>query len=85
MNNDERNCPACGETIKALAIKCKHCKSDIQNKTSSIKTNDEKIQVSNIENSMFSAKEIFFTFVIPIFAISLNFHKLNSTNKHERC
>lgn len=59
MNNDERNCPAFGETIKALAIKCKHCKSDIQNKTPSIKTNDEKIKVSNIEYSMSSAKTIF--------------------------
>ncbi len=29
MNSDEKACPYCGEIIKAVAIKCKHCQSDI--------------------------------------------------------
>jgi hypothetical protein len=29
LSSADKQCPYCGETIKAIAIKCKHCKSDL--------------------------------------------------------
>jgi len=38
MINDEKKCPFCGEAIKYVAIKCKHCKANLNttNETDSI-------------------------------------------------
>ena len=49
MNNkDSKLCPFCGEEIKAIAIKCKHCQSIL----------DEKSKLQYEETGQSSAAEV---------------------------
>lgn len=62
MNPDERPCPYCGEAIKMVAIKCKHCmstvkscvpeitsnKNNIEKEVSTTETDSKKITTNNV-------------------------------------
>ena len=40
MYSEDKNCPFCGEVIKSIAIKCKHCKSELGKKKKSLDGED---------------------------------------------
>lgn len=53
MNDDEKACSYCGETIKLVAIRCKHCHIDLSQeipKQDNIKNNYELVHVENKNN-----------------------------------
>ena len=48
MHPEDKNCPYCGEIIKSIAIKCKHCKSELNNHSPLVE--DKNLLTSEILN-----------------------------------
>lgn len=44
--SDSKTCPYCGELIKSVAVKCKHCQSDLEKKSNS-ELSDIEVKKSN--------------------------------------
>ena len=52
LNSDEKLCPFCAEAIKLLAIKCKHCKSDIPQQITRTSQNESVGKVEETPKSL---------------------------------
>lgn len=76
QNTDEKLCPFCGETISRIAIKCKHCKSEIKESTP-IKVATElhrKIPAqNNIYKNIIVASGLIIGLIIIVFIVVYSF------------
>ncbi|MDR3740637.1 MAG: PH domain-containing protein [Terracidiphilus sp.] len=68
MEDDTKTCPVCGETIKAVAIKCRFCNTDLKAFEAEQKHEEEKVLFTGHPAALYSVGQ-FVPFLLLLVAV----------------